>query len=149
MSNGLIGRPPAFNSPEELGEQCDAYLNWVEENPLYEAKLVSFQGESTVEKLPKMRAMTIDGLCVFIGISVDTWANYRKKPDFLAVCTRVEAIMRVQKFTGAAADLLNPCIIAYDLGLKRKADEAAEKNTETESDGFEEQMKEATKGAWE
>ena len=53
----IMGRPPAFNSPEELGEQCDAYLNWVEENPLYEAKLVSFQGESTVEKLPKMRAM--------------------------------------------------------------------------------------------
>lgn len=143
-----MGRPPSFSSPEDLGRQCDDYLNWVEANPLYEAKLVSFQGVSTIEQLPKMRAMTIDGLCVYVGISVDTWANYRKKPNFLAVVTRVEAIMRTQKFTGAAAELLNPSIIAYDLGLKRKADEAAEVVSETESDQFVEQMNAATMGAW-
>ena len=37
--------------------------------------------------------------------------------DFLSVITRIENIIFTQKFTGAAADLLNPNIIARDLGL--------------------------------
>lgn len=38
----------------------------------------------------------------------------------LAVITQAEAVIYEQKFTGAAADLLNPNIIARDLGLADK-----------------------------
>lgn len=69
-----------------------------------------------------MRAMTIDGLCIFLDIARDTWNNYRERQDFLAVCQRVEQIIRTQKFQGAAADLLNPSIIARDLGLADKSE---------------------------
>jgi len=114
------GRAPIFKSPDDLWNACCEYFAWVEENPLWEAKLTSYQGVSTVETLPKMRAMTIDGLCLFLDIGRRTWDEYAKREDFVPVVTRAEATIRSQKFAGAAAELLNPNIIARDLGLVDK-----------------------------
>ena len=43
-----------------------------------------------------------------------------KSDDFSMITTRVDGIIRTQKFQGGAADLLNPNIIARDLGLVDK-----------------------------
>lgn len=114
------GRKPIFENPEQLWEVCTEYFQWVEDNPLQEEKLFAYQGKITRETANKMRAMTLDGLCLFLGISDQTWRDYRKREDFLGVITRAEQIIRVQKFEGAAADLLNANIIARDLGLADK-----------------------------
>jgi hypothetical protein len=114
------GRNPIFKKPDELWTACAEYFEWVEENPLYEDKLVTFQGSATHEPVAKMRAMTISGLCIFLDIGVQTWHDYRDKEDFSEVTKRVDEIIRTQKFQGAAADLLNPNIIARDLGLSDK-----------------------------
>jgi hypothetical protein len=65
-----------------------------------------------------MRAMTIMGFQLHANICPQTWYNYLANPDFLDITTRIEQTIREQKFTGAAADLLNANIIARDLGLK-------------------------------
>src|SRR5699024_5716674 len=70
------------------------------------------------ESLPKMRAMTLDGLCLFLDIDSETWRRWRSDNDFCGVVSRAEQVIRDQKFSGAAAELLNPNIIARDLGLK-------------------------------
>jgi hypothetical protein len=124
------GRDKLFSSAEVLWDACCEYFEWVEDNPLYEAKLVSYQGESTIEQVPKMRAMTIGGLCLFLGISKTTWDIYRKNEDFVVVTSEAEEIIRSQKFSGAAADLLNANIIARDLGLVDKKE-----NDHRSSDG--------------
>lgn len=116
------GRAPIFGSPDELWTACVEYFDWVEANPLYEAKAFAYQGDVTVKDLPKMRAMTVSGLCIFLDISVRTWAEYREREDFTPITTRVDEIIRTQKFQGAAADLLNPNIIARDLGLAEKSE---------------------------
>ena len=72
--------------------------------------------------LPKMRAMTIGGLCIFLDIDRTTWIEYASREGFSQVTTRVEAVIRDQKFTGASAGLLNPNIIARDLGLADKSE---------------------------
>src|SRR3990167_9704059 len=100
------GRLPKFESPEQLWEACTDYFEWVEQNPLWEDKLVTFQGVATHEPCAKMRAMTIGGLCIFIDIAVSTWAEFRTKEGFSAIVTRAEQIIRSQKFEGAAAELL-------------------------------------------
>lgn len=69
-----------------------------------------------------MRAMTIDGLCLFLDIGVSTWATWRGRQDFMEVIAKAESVIKSQKFAGAAADLLNPNIIARDLGLSDKVD---------------------------
>ncbi|TGR83582.1 DNA-packaging protein [Mesorhizobium sp. M2D.F.Ca.ET.223.01.1.1] len=116
------GRAPIFATPDDLFVACCEYFDWVEANPLYEAKAFAYQGDVTIKELPKMRAMTIMGLCIFLDISRATWDNYRQRQDFLAITTRAEDIIRAQKFEGAAAELLNANIIARDLGLADKTE---------------------------
>jgi len=112
------GHAPAYESPEDLWGACQQYFEWVEKNPLEAAETVKFQGSASIVMVPKMRAMTIEGLCRFIGITSRAWRDWRQnRKDVLPVITQVEEIMFEQKFTGAAADLLNPNIIARDLGL--------------------------------
>jgi hypothetical protein len=116
------GRKPIFETSEALQEACSEYFEWVEANPLWEDKIISFQGVATHVDVAKMRAMTINGLCIFLDIGRRSWDDYRVRQDFSPVCEQVEQTIREQKFTGAAADLLNPAIIARDLGLADKTE---------------------------
>ncbi len=120
------GRDKLFSTPEILWEACCEYFDWVEQNPLNE--YVIFQGKIAEETIPKIRAMTIQGLCLFLDIDDDTWAEYKKRKDFTGIVTRAERIIYQQKFSGAAAGLLNANIIARDLGL-------ADKKEHTGADG--------------
>lgn len=116
------GRKPKFTSSVKLMAACEEYFEWVQANPLTEYKQYHHQGQLTNGLIPKMRAMTVKGLCIFLDIAENTWLNYsnpeKANKDFLRVTTRVREIIDTQKFEGAAADLLNPNIIARDLGLK-------------------------------
>lgn len=132
------GRAPIFATPEDLWTACTEYFEWVEQNPLWESKPFAFQGVVTVENMPKMRAMTIGGLCIFLDISKQAWSEYRQREGYGEVTTRVEEIIRAQKFEGASADLLNANIIARDLGLADKKEVTGEDGgaiqTESKSD---------------
>jgi len=114
------GRDLIFNSPDILWEACCEYFLWVDDNPLHETKAFAFQGVVTQEDIPKMRAMTLDGLCLFLDISVETWRLYVEREDFIDVTRKASNVIRSQKFAGAAAELLNANIIARDLGLTDK-----------------------------
>lgn len=116
------GRAPIFQTPDILWDCALEYFAWVEDNPLYEDKLVTFQGSATHEPVEKMRAMTIGGLCLFLDISRQAWSEYEKRKDFGDVTRRIAETIRTQKFAGAAADLLNANIIARDLGLADKSE---------------------------
>ncbi|MBS0857243.1 MULTISPECIES: DNA-packaging protein [unclassified Tatumella] len=115
------GRNPKFESPDALWTACCEYFEWVEANPLKETKAFAFQGVVTTEELPKMRAMTIVGLCIFLDIARSTWLTFKSMEGFSNITTRAEEIIYDQKFSGAAADLLNANIIARDLGLKEQS----------------------------
>jgi hypothetical protein len=122
LARSSHGRKPIFETPEQLEEACLEYFAWAEDNPLWEDKLVIFQGTATHEPIAKMRAMTLHGLCLFLDIDVNTWRLYAGREDFIHVTRAVELAIREQKFTGAAADLLNANIIARDLGLADKSE---------------------------
>jgi hypothetical protein len=115
------GRDKLFSSPEVLWNACVEYFEWVDSNPLWEDRAFSFKGIVTHEPVKKMRAMTITGLCLFLGTNHETWRRYRSDKDFNGIMAQAESIIYVQKFEGAAADLLNPNIIARDLGLKESS----------------------------
>lgn len=119
------GRDKLFASSDALWEACCEYFQWVEDNPLWESKLFSYQGEIHEGTSPKMRAMTISGLCIFLDISRECWTKWKTDKDFLPVVERAEEVMYSQKFAGASADLLNANIIARDLGLAEKRETKA------------------------
>lgn len=116
------GRDKLFASADALWEACQEYFEWVDANPLMEEKGFAFQGVVTKESFNKMRAMTLDGLYIFLDIDESTWRDWREQEDFSRITTTVEKIIRTQKLTGAAADLLNPNIIARELGLRDAQD---------------------------
>lgn len=121
QARSSAGPKPIFADASALWSSCCEYFEWAEDNPLQEAKAFSYEGKVTVASLPKMRALTIGGLCIFLDINRATWNEWRKsRSDLHEVITRVEEIIFQQKFEGAAADLLNPNIIARDLGLADK-----------------------------
>jgi len=130
------GRNKLFASPDALWEACNEYFQWCHDNPHMEAKLVSFQGKSVLEDVPKMRALTIGGMCIFLDITHECWLKWRngerpENKDFVVICGTVEKIIREQKFNGAAAGLLNPVIIARDIGLVEKTDHISSDGTMT------------------
>ena len=112
------GKDPKFLTPEHMWEACCEYFIWVDENPMQECKVFSHQGEIIYAPLFKPRPMTISGMCVFLGIAHRTWSDYRHREEFAEMVSEVEAVIFDQKFAAAAADLMNPTIIARDLGLK-------------------------------
>jgi len=117
------GAKPKFENPDDLWSACVEYFNWVDENPLYKDQLVTFQGAATHEPVAQMRAMTLMGMCLFLDVSIQQWNDWRKsRPDLFEVISRAEAVIYQQKFSGAAADLLNANIIARELGLADKSE---------------------------
>lgn len=135
------GKKRLFSTPEILWDACCEYFNWNQENPLYETKLVSYQGESTLEDVPKLRAMTLGGLVIFLDITIDTWYRYRKHKDYQLVTRSVEEIIRRQKFEGASAGLFNANIIARDLGLVDRVSQEISDIDKSDIDPIEEMKK--------
>ncbi len=114
------GRKPKFATPEQLWDAAVEYFEWVDANPLYEEKVFHAGGVITRIHVAKMRAMTLKSLCGFIGIRMQTWCEYRAKEGFSYITERIYMIIYEQKFSGAAANLLNASIIARELGLGEK-----------------------------
>lgn len=132
-----MGKPRSYKNAAELWNACVAYFEWCEDNPILEMKAFVSRGTVKTKQIPLMRAMTKDGLFVHIGISPNTWENYKEWDgwnkertkyseidDYLSVITIVEKIIREQKFTGAASGMLNARIISQDLGLIQKQEVA-------------------------
>lgn len=119
------GRDKIFTTPEVMWEAAVEYFNWCEDNPLIE---IDFRGKDNAEvELPKMRAFTLNGLCLFLGVNTVYFNDFADglkgktdqiTKDFSEVITRIRDTIYTQKFTGAASGFLNANIIARDLGLK-------------------------------
>ena len=124
------GRSKIFSSPNQLWKAAIEYFEWSDENPLLEQKAFAYQGVITKTEITKMRAYTITGLCIFLGVTRNYLTDLkdrlnletRQGKDFARIIKMIEEIIFTQKFEGAAADLLNANIIARDLGLTDKKD---------------------------
>lgn len=121
-----VGRPLAFEVPEELQKCCDEYFEYQESRTIDEQHWVG-KDSNEVTKNHKP-PFTLMGLCVFLDITLDTWSNYRKKAEFLGVCTHVEQIIYVQKFERASVGMYNANIIGRELGLMREDNTPRETN---------------------
>jgi|11_taG_2_1085331.scaffolds.fasta_scaffold06015_4 hypothetical protein len=129
------GRDLIFKDADKLREACIEYFEWVEDNPLLEQRIFSTKEGVITGDVEKMRAMTIGGLCIFLDITHETWCEWRtseseSKKDFPEVIKWADEVIRTQKFTGAAANMLNANIIARDLGLKEAIEQSGKIKTE-------------------
>jgi len=120
------GRDKIFKTPDLMLEAAFDYFQWVVDNPL--TKAIIYQGVVSDNPEKLMRAMTIKGLCIYWGVNTfylnDFIGNLdldkKEDKDFSQVVNTIKEIIETQKFEGASAGLLNPNIIARDLGLTDK-----------------------------
>lgn len=122
------GRSKIFSSPKQLWDASCEYFQWVDDNPL--GKAIVYQGVASLLPEDLMRAMTLKGLCIFLGVNSVYFNQFesaldleeKQGKDFSKVIRDIKDIIEVQKFEGASAGLLNANIIARDLGLKDNQD---------------------------
>jgi len=116
------GRKPIFHDAAELWDAACEYFQWVEDNYIEDQQLFAYQGAVTRETTYKPRPMTLNGLCLFLDISDETWFDYCKREDFIGVTKRIQKVIYEQKFAGAVSGHFNANIIARDLGLADKTE---------------------------
>ncbi len=119
------GQNLAFDSPEELWDKAQEYFQWCDDNPFKEEKLFHFQGTIVRDTVSKMRAYTQRELCLFLGVNEKYLSQFNedkaeRNKEYANIVTRIRDVIYTQKFTGAAADLLNPSLIAKEIGLSDK-----------------------------
>jgi len=122
------GRNKIFATPEILWEAACEYFQWVDDNPLL--KGIVYQGAVSTDSESIMRPMTIGGLCLFLGVHTEYLAGFesdlnldtQEGKDYSQIVKDIKQIIYEQKFAGATAGLMNPNIIARDLGLADKKD---------------------------
>ena len=119
------GRDKIFSTPGKLWVAACEYFQWAEDHPL--KRDIIYQGVKTGEE-NLLRAMTVSGMCIFLGVNSDYFTDFKdglnleekQGKDFSRIITDIYEIIKTQKFEWASAGLLNPNIIARDLGLTDK-----------------------------
>lgn len=132
------GRNTLFTDPEVFREKANEYFQYCEDNPFLEEVIVNKQTTTTVENsegekvtttipyskdaLSKMRPFTLEGLCNYMDICVNTFKSYEKKQDFIDICNRIRMVIDTQQYEGAAANFFSQSLIARRLGLIERRD---------------------------
>ncbi|RNF35337.1 terminase small subunit [Paracoccus methylarcula] len=115
------GNPNRIQTAEQVWEWFVKYREHIESNPIKEQLVFSAREGIRKTSIDKMRAMTWQGFARFMGVTFDTVMKWKQsREDLKEVLAAIKDEMFDQKFTGAAAGVLNHSIIARELGLTDK-----------------------------
>lgn len=115
------GRELIYGSPDLLLEEAYNYFDWCKKNPFHKREVIkSGIRAGDVIKVEVDRPYTIEGFCVYAGISVQTFSNYGEREDYFAVVTHVREVIRQNQLEGAIVEAYSPNIVARLLGLADK-----------------------------
>lgn len=124
------GRDRIIADPETMRAAAYEYFEYVKSTPLMEDKVF---GSGFRCEVAHPRPFTLHGLCLFLGISRETFNQIRSLQDFSDVTKEIDDTLYSQKFDGATCGFFNPNIIARDLGLVDKSE--IEQRTTIKDDG--------------
>jgi hypothetical protein len=114
------GRDKLFSTPDILWNEACKYFESVDARKWTKKDWV---GKDAIEvERENETPYTKSGLYLFLDIDNDTWDLYKKRTDFIDICSRIEKIIYTQKIEGASVGAFNPSIVARELGLAEKTD---------------------------
>jgi len=115
------GRDKIFSSPEMFLDAAYEYLEHCDKNPWNKMEVVrTGQDAGKLLPVPVKRPYSIEGLCIFLGITSHTFNNYEKDEkykDFFQVFMHIRDIIENNQMEGATVGAYNANIIARKLGL--------------------------------
>ena len=112
------GKTSKFANPETLWEAAREYFIWAVNTPIKSEEISMYRGEIIRTHVNKKRAVTLQGLLLYINMNATTWNNYKYKKGFTEVIELIENYIYVDKYEHAAAGLLNASMVMRDIGLR-------------------------------
>lgn len=147
--------PALFENPEATLEAICDYFRWCDAEQHQSEQIELYRGEFKRGKINHMRAYTKQGCCAFIGVSARTWDKWLEggietgpdgstrsiaKIDIIekvqSILEWATSVMYEQKFTGAAAGLLNASVIIRELKLSDKIETLNDTNVTATTETF-------------
>lgn len=118
----LLGPNVVHVTVRDFLRDAASYFQYLEDFPLVEEQLFANKGVVVTGYKTKMRAATLQGLASHMGISTSKLRSYRttRGEAFAEAMEKVDQLIYLQKFEGAAAGLLNATVVSRDLGLTDK-----------------------------
>jgi hypothetical protein len=129
-SRGKDGQEIRYESPGSLLAQACKYFDWCDNNPWYKGELIrSGTRAGEVIEVPVARPYTVEGLCVFCGISMKTFRQYETDAALCEVAGHLRTVIRQQQIEG---DLIG----IYDTAILLKIPDTLKEEEETQSRGL-------------
>lgn len=128
------GRDKLFSSHDLLWKAACEYFAWCSVNPWIK---IDYKGKDAEKvEIPTARPFTLYGLCLYLGVNTKYFNDFKKAADqdFSEVITRIEEVIKMQKFEGAMVGAFNANIVARDLGLTDKQEISLARLTEEQLD---------------
>ncbi len=120
-NRGCDGEELIYQQPKDLLSQAYKYFDWCNDNPWHKQELIkSGTRAGELIGIPIIRPYTLEGLCVFCGISTGTFCHYEEREDFVAVTTHLQEIIRQNQIEGECIGAYNTAVINKIQGLADK-----------------------------
>ena len=120
------GAPKSFATKEELRAAFDEYFDWADNTPLFKVDICK-SGLQTGQLLniPVQRPYLIESMCNYLGISLQTFANYESKEqyqEFFEVCAYARSRIYSQNIEYGYIGGFDAGLVARKLGIADKKD---------------------------
>lgn len=108
FSDKPVGRPPKWETPEELAALCDDYFE------------SCWEYDEETEKWTRIKHYSITGLCVHIGAYRKMLIDYQQKPNFKDVVKRARLLVEnyVEERLFEPGSHSGPIFILKNMGWK-------------------------------
>ena len=135
------GREKLFKTPEILQAEIDKYFEWADNTPMFKTEQSKIprkaykneDGEmiypSQLVEIPIVRPYSIEDLCTFLGITMETLLNYGTAPaykEYFRVVSYVKQKIRGQQISGAQVGTYNANLTARLNGIREHTDNKTE-----------------------
>jgi len=115
--------PKKYN-PKSLWAAAERYFAWCDENPwIIKEAIKGGTSAGEIVDVPTQRPYSVEALCRFLNISIQTFENYSKREGyetFFEVCSHIRAVIDNQYFEGGMVGVFNANIVTRKLGLADK-----------------------------
>ena len=123
LNRGSDGQELIYHQSKDLLVQAYKYFDWCNDNPWYKQELIkSGTRAGELIEVPASRPYTLEGLCVFCGISIGTFCKYEGQADFKEVTTHLREMIRQNQIEGECVGAYSTTIINKILGSTDKQD---------------------------
>lgn len=127
-------------TPETVFNLAVKYFSWAEDQAIKAIETASFQGVVTENLVHKPRIFTLNGFCLYCGVTASSIQSWRASPGFAEVVEFIDSVIHEQKYQLAASNLINAGFVGKEIGID-KATEVNVSNVVNDTQTIEDAVK--------